>query len=303
MISCIVTTYKRPVEILRRALDSVINQTYRDTEIIVVNDAPMDKELVEAIRTLLDSYEKEILYIVPGQSGGACSARNAGLAEAKGEFVAFLDDDDEWLPEKLECQLKHMQEKDVALVYCSHYVTDAAGKERVIEEPLAMEGLQRDSFEQLLRCNFIGSTSYPLLRTEVVKELGGFLQEVESSQDHELWLRIAENHSIFYEKKPLVRLHYSKDGISRKKESVLQGYEYLLKKYKEIYKQNRELWNYRLNYLVVACFSLGFYRAGFDYMIRAFCVRPVSRHNIMFFTRGVKKAKRYFVSKLRNEEE
>lgn len=289
MISCIVTTYKRPINILKRAVDSVINQTCQDTEIIVVNDAPQDRETVENIRKLLESYDKEILYIVPEQSGGACAARNIGLERAKGEFVAFLDDDDEWLPEKLERQLRRMREYNVALVYCSHYVVDKSGRERLIEEPLAVEGVQEDGFEQLLRCNFIGSTSYPLIRTAVVRELGGFAVDIESSQDHELWLRIAKKYSVFYERTPLVKLFCSRDGISGKREKVLQGYEYLLKKYEVDYWQNRELWNYRLNYLVVACMSLGFYADGLQYFRRALKVKLFSRYNMMLLGRVWKK--------------
>lgn len=285
MISCIVTTYKRPVPILKRAVDSVINQSCQDTEIIVVNDAPQEIGLAEDIRKLLESYDREILYLIAEQSGGACRARNLGLAKAKGEFVAFLDDDDEWLPDKLERQLYRMQEKSVALVYCSHYAVGENGKERLIEEPLAVEGLHKDAFEQLLRCNFIGSTSAPLLRTGVVKELGGFATDMKSSQDHELWLRIAKQHSIFYERCPLIRLHHSQESISRNKEKVLQGYEYLLKKYEEVYKQNRELWNYRLNYLVVACISLGFYGESIRYFVRALRVKPISKHNMMVLGR------------------
>lgn len=285
MISCIVTTYKRPVGILKRALDSVINQTCRDTEIIVVNDAPQDEELVENIRELLNGYSKEIQYIVPKQSQGACGARNLGLQRAKGEYVAFLDDDDEWLPEKLERQLEQMRKKDVALVYCSHYLVDNEGKTRLIEEPLAVEGIHKEAFEQLLRCNFIGSTSYPLLRTEVVKKMGGFAGDIESSQDHELWLRIAKEHSIFYEKEPLVKLYYSKESISRNRQKVLQGYDYLLNKYEAIYKQDRELLNYRLNYLAVACATLGFYDESIRYLARAIRVKPFCRNNVMLLGR------------------
>lgn len=281
MISCIVTTYKRPVSILKRAVDSVINQTCQDTEIIVVNDAPEDRQLAEEIRELLNGYDKEIQYIVAEQSQGACGARNLGLEQVKGEYVAFLDDDDEWLPKKLEIQMNRMREKDVALVYCSHYVVDNEGEIRLIEEPLAVEEINQNVFEALLRCNFIGSTSYPLLRTEIVKEVGGFDPNIESSQDHELWLRIAQRHTVFYVKEPLVKLHYSKDSISRNKRRVLQGYEYLLNKYEEIYKQNKELWNYRLNYLAVACATLGFYGASVRYLIRAFRVKPICRHNVM----------------------
>lgn len=294
MISCIVTTYKRPVSVLKRAVDSVMKQTYSNIEVIVVNDAPEDEKLSDEIREMLNGYDKEIQYLVSEKSMGPCGARNLGLKQAKGEYVAFLDDDDEWLPQKLEVQFKRIKEKNVALVYCSHYSISDKGKIRLIEEPLAMEGIHNNAFESLLRCNFIGSTSYPLLRTKILEEVGGFNEDIESSQDHELWLRIAQEHAVFYVKEPLVRLYSGGDSISRNKSKVLQGYEYLLREYGEFYKQNKELWNYRLNYLAVACIILGFYDKSFGYWIRAFRVKPFSRHNAMLLGKFLRKLQNQF---------
>lgn len=289
MISCIVTTYKRPVNILKRAVDSVINQTCQDTEIIVVNDAPQDRELAESIRELLGKYSREIIYVVSEQSGGACSARNLGLEKATGEFVAFLDDDDEWLPEKLERQLHWMRKKDVALVYCSHYVIDKAGKKRLIEEPLAREGQYEDEFEQLLRCNFIGSTSYPLIRTETIRSIGGFTVGLKSSQDHDLWLRLAREYDIVYCREPLVILYYSQEAISRSFHNCLQGYEYLLEKYRDEYWKDKEILNYRLNYIAYYCMITGEWRYYLKYWFKALGVKLISRHNLMVLEKSVRK--------------
>ena len=131
MISCIVTTYKRPVNILKRAVDSVINQTCQDTEIIVVNDAPQDRELAESIRVLLGKYSREIIYVVSEQSGGACSARNLGLEKATGEFVAFLDDDDEWLEDKIELpkQPKRRNKMNTDKIYAESIAKEYAPKD------------------------------------------------------------------------------------------------------------------------------------------------------------------------------
>lgn len=291
MISCIVTTYKRPITILKRALDSVIHQTYEDIEIILVNDAPEDKVMDKKIRALLTTYEKPIQYILSPIHSGACGARNLGLEIAKGEYVAFLDDDDEWLPGKLEKQMYYMLKTEVALVYCSHYYVDKKGKKRLIEEPMAREGSNPDEFMQLLKCNFIGSTSYPLIKLAAVKAVGGFTKGLTSSQDHDLWLRIAREYPIGYDREPLVNLYYSADSISRCRSRVKEGYEYLLNKYRDVYGSNKKLLNYRLNYLAACSLSHGDIQGFLYYWVRACKVKPISRINGMFIQKGIKRLK------------
>lgn len=294
MISCIVTTYKRPIEIVKRALDSVVQQTYQDIELIVVNDAPKEQTLAEDIGKLLEGYAVSKQYIVHEKNKGACAARNTGIAHARGEYLAFLDDDDEWLPGKLKTQLAAMKSEQVALVYCSHYVIDKTGKKRWIEEPLAREGYQEDAFEQLLKENYIGSTSYPLLRTEAVRAVGGFSEGLRASQDHDLWLQLVQKYpgaSLAYCKEPLVNLYYSKEAISRNIENSIQGYEYLLDKYEWFYKEHKEIWNYRLNYLAYCCLCSGNAKYAVNYWRRATKVKRCSKHNLMLVSKGFQKIK------------
>lgn len=281
MISCIVTTYKRPIEVLKRAVDSILCQTYEEIEIIVINDAPEDIEHGRLIVDLLNSYNRNIRYAETKIQKGACHARNMGIEMARGEYLAFLDDDDEWLPRKLELQMSCMKENACALVYSSHYFMDKKGKKRLIQEPFAAIGIREYEFERLLCCNFVGSTSYPLLRKDAVTEVGGFCEELESSQDHDLWLRIARKYLIYYYDEPLVNLYYSEDSLSRDKRKLLQGYEYLLKQYTEYYEKDRELKNYRLNYLAFCCLKNGMPGAFFQYWMKAWKVKVFSRHNLM----------------------
>lgn len=103
LVTAVITTYKRGVNIVERALKSIVNQTYSNLEIIVVNDYPDDSELVEKIHNTIEKYrdQRPIEYIVVERNGGACKARNIAVNRAKGDYIAFLDDDDEWLPQKL----------------------------------------------------------------------------------------------------------------------------------------------------------------------------------------------------------
>lgn len=289
LISCIVTTYKRPVRILKRAIDSIVSQTYKNIELIVVNDAPEEMTLSNEISNLIKSYDVKSQYIIQKKNSGACAARNTGIEHANGKYLAFLDDDDEWFPCKLELQIETMHRSEVALVYCSHIEVDANGNNKHVEEELAGEGIRTGEFERLLRYNFIGSTSFPLLNTEAVKNVGGFTVGLKSSQDHDLWIRIAEKYQIEYCRKPLVKYNYSEEAISRNMSSKLQGYEYLLNKYSAFYECHKDTYNYRLNYLSYCCFKFGDMQDCWKYLKKAVKCRPLSIYNFMIADKAMKK--------------
>mgnify|MGYP006437461733 CR=1 FL=1 len=113
LVSCIITTCKRG-QLLSRAIESVLNQTYKNIEVIVIDDCPC-----EETRKIMNKYliqHHNIIYIQNENNLGPSGARNKGVFESKGEFIAFLDDDDEWLPEKIESQ---MQFVNIANIVCN----------------------------------------------------------------------------------------------------------------------------------------------------------------------------------------
>ena len=158
MISIIITTYKREAEILERAIKSAISQTIEDKEIIVVNDFPEYKEIVEAV---VDKYP-EVQLISHSSREGACKSRNDGAAIAKGEYLAFLDDDDEWENDKLDIQKKAALQYDADLVYCGGIgINDITGETRELD--FIKPCLNDDYYKILLSENIIGGCSFPLL--------------------------------------------------------------------------------------------------------------------------------------------
>lgn len=213
MVSVIITTYKRPPEILERAIQSVLGQTCQDWELLVVDDSPPDYVQRPDVESAVRQYEPYgVRYLPHERNLGANAARNTGLANAKGDFVAYLDDDDEWLPEKLEKQLEAMASygAGTALIYCGRLVhndTDGSIHEAKI---LFLDG---EVFDQLILSNFIGSTSYPLLRTAALREIGGFDPELPASQDFDVWLRIAQKHRVGFVRESLAKYHIH-DGES-----------------------------------------------------------------------------------------
>ena len=131
MVSAIVTTYKREPSMVLRAINSILAQTYNDMEIIVVDDSPKDYPYREEVKRVVTSRLEDFpqvksLYICHEHNMGACVARNTGLNAASGEYIAYLDDDDEWLPKKIEKQVKKIEQSDAVLVYCGSYCKNAS---------------------------------------------------------------------------------------------------------------------------------------------------------------------------------
>lgn len=217
MVTVVITTYKRKLDIVERAIRSVVAQTYRDWELIVVDDSPEDYEYRLEIKKMVNRYanDYQVVYHANPKSSGACFSRNVGLEMARGEFIAYLDDDDEWVPSKLERQTEAMNSADghVALVYCPYYsIDEETGQKKAVKKPMRSGML----YEYLLEVgNIFGGMSMPLMRTACVKDVGGFDILMQSAQDIDLWLRLAKKYPVIYLDEPLVNYYiHGGDQIS-----------------------------------------------------------------------------------------
>lgn len=245
MVSAIITTYKRNSNIVLRAIDSILAQTYKDIEIIVVDDSPQEYSGREGVKEAVLNRQKtskdiEIRYIAHEKNMGACVARNTGLYASNGEYVAYLDDDDEWLPEKIEKQMEIMQGSDVALVCCgSISYNDKEGTSHIRDEEL----FRGNVFKELLKGNFIGSTSFPLIRKECLLSIGGFDPLMLAVQDYDVWLRLAEKFEIDYVDEPLVVYHdHGDERITTNPQRRISGTTRLCSKFQSFLDADRELW-------------------------------------------------------------
>ena len=227
LVSVIVTTHKREPKMLKRALDSVVNQTYKNIEIIVVDDSPEDYEFRPKIKELVTGYENTI-YIAHGNNKGAAISRNDGIAVSKGEFLAFLDDDDEWLPEKTEKQISLMS-SDVGLVYCREYIVDSATGQKTINSRDYHTG---KVFKYLITDNFIGGNSFVLIRRSAIENCGNFA-DIKSAQDAELFLRISRKYKVAYVDEPLLNYYINHgERITHNHYNKIDGFTYIDKKYR-----------------------------------------------------------------------
>ncbi len=271
LVSAVISTYKRSPEMVKRAAESVLNQTYKDIELIIVDDSPSDYDLRDDVKNMAESLNGNVKYIRHEKNLGACAARNTGIQLANGEFIAFLDDDDEWLPEKIEKQIKKFVNEDVALVYCGNYTINSANNEKIISNTQYHNGYV---FDILIFDNFISSCSYPLIRKSVIKELGGFDIKMPAAQDLELWLRIAKKYKIDYVPEPLVN-YYIHDGekITKNHHKKVEALQRLLDLNMDYLKTNKKAYSFRILSSIYSVMYVSKAK-GFMLAIKAFFIYP-----------------------------
>lgn len=209
LISIIIPTYNKS-QYLKEAIESVLNQTYKEIEVIVVDDGSTDNT-GEVVKSFDDP---RVIYFFQKNKGPA-AARNSGLRRAKGKYIAFLDSDDLWLKEKLKKQIDFMEKNsEIGLLGTGCYeITD---KGKIIGKkifPIKNEILQKD----LIKYNpFIQSSV--MVKREVFDKVGLYDENFRESEDYELWLRIAENYKIRNLAEPLVMKRYYREGLSPAKD-------------------------------------------------------------------------------------
>lgn len=225
-VSVIIPTYNRADKV-KKSINSVLQQTYSDFELLVVDDGSTDdtQAVVEAIP------DSRIRYIKLAENKGASVARNEGVKRASCSLIAFQDSDDYWHPDKLEKQMLYWQEHpDYAMVYCPYIMHMA---EKVLTVPgKDWEGLEGNIFPWLLLRNSIGTPTM-LMKKECFLELGGFDSTLHSLEDWDFALRFADRYAIGYVDEPLVDAHYSAGGISSGNGAYYESRCRLIAQYKE----------------------------------------------------------------------
>ena len=197
-ISVIVPAYNAERTILE-TITSVLQQTFSDFELIVINDGSTDRTL-----ELLNSENDPRLKVFSYPNGGVSVARNRGITQARGEFIAVLDADDVWTPDKLELQVAALQQHpEAGVAYSWAYYMDEEGKSIQPSEPVYFAG---NVYAQLLVNDFVVSCSNCLIRRQAVESVGEFDPAVAGAADWDYWLRLAlhwsfvvvPKHQVFY---------------------------------------------------------------------------------------------------------
>ncbi len=253
--SVVIPTYNR-AELLAQAVQSVLNQTFNNFELIVVDDSP-DGTARSVIEAFVD---KRISYVKNNRGKGGAGTRNAGIFRSQGEWVAFLDDDDLWLPEKLERQYQKIQasDKEVGLVYSGHVKFESDSCYITGTFVPRHEGWL---YEQLLYKNVIGGLYSVVIRRDVLEKLEGLDERFPALQDADLYVRIAKTHKITFVKDPLVRVRNSGTRITTNYASKLRGNQLFWEKFETDLKKNKRLTHRAASRVFMFAFAQGNLRA------------------------------------------
>ncbi|MCB1865445.1 MAG: glycosyltransferase family 2 protein [Chromatiales bacterium] len=197
-VSVVIPTYNRAY-VLARAVDSVLAQTFQDFELLIVDDGSTDSTAALA-RRYVDLAPDKVRYLTQPHFNVA-SARNRGVRHARGELLAFLDSDDQWHPEKLQRQIGFLERSGVALVHTGRTLTRTPGnrRDRIRSFP---QRLARSSRELLSASANVAMTV--MVRRAALDRVGLFDEMLNTTQDLDLWLRIAREFDIGVIDAPLV---------------------------------------------------------------------------------------------------
>lgn len=226
-VSVIIPTYGRPT-LLKRAIESVLNQTYKNIQVIVVDDNDPGTEGRIETESLLAEFvaSNKILYLKHEKNKNGASARNTGLSVVSGEYVTFLDDDDEMLRYRIEKCVEKMESLDKSWGAC--YTDYEKRKAGGIVDTCGETRIGNLYIPALMRSMYIGSGSNLFLRTSSVKEIGGYDEDFRRNQDLEFMARLLEHNKLAFLPVKTLIIHYDdKERIKRKKLGK-DGYEYLV---------------------------------------------------------------------------
>lgn len=236
LVSIIITTYNRPFSMLKKAIESVINQTYDNIEIIIVDDNGDKKRKELDIESNINKFDR-VLYIKNRDNVGPSKARNIGINYSNGYYIAFLDDDDEYEKTKIEKQVKKMEasKSEVGLINIGYKrININKKKERVIYPP-KIEGNGLDYLVE--NGNYI---IYPLIKKECFDKVGLFNEELKHSEDYEMWLRILKTYSISYVYEPLALYYFhNNDNLTYNYAYFIDANKKIEEIHKDVFKQNK----------------------------------------------------------------
>lgn len=224
LVSIIIPTHNRVIS-LERAIASCLAQTYTNLEILVVDDASTPPA-VESISELYRNHA-QITWSQNEANRGAPFSRNVGLQKSKGDFICFLDDDDELYPDKIARQVEYLADTNDTVFGVTHDVQD----ERFGEKMIIQNRQNHPSYRSFLRGFANTGTEAVLYKRACLLEVGGFDETLPSSQEYDLLIRLSEHRNLDYLPYTLSRRHVVGDSISQNLSSKFTGSAMIYKRH------------------------------------------------------------------------
>ena len=226
MVSVILPTYNCE-NTVERTIRSVLNQSYGDLELIVVDDGSKDNT-VNVIESICDD---RIRLIKNAINKGACVVRNIGIDEARGEYIAFQDGDDIWVDDKLEKCLNTMEQQECDVVFSSYIVND----KKIIPPCNVNTAENKLLFHMQYFC--VGTPTIVGKREVFIAEK--FDEKLPRLQDYELMIRVFMKYNVFFIDEPLVKAYVQKGGITSNPEKGITAVSYIIDKYNSLLEDNK----------------------------------------------------------------
>ena len=231
MISVVIPLYNKEKSITS-TLQSVCAQTYTDFEVLVVNDGSTDNGAFIAAK-----YPDTRIRVIDKENGGVCSARNRGIVEAKGEFIALLDGDDQWDKEYLAEQVKMIQDFPEAAMWGINFAELNDGKLiRKLETALpdGYRGYVENYFQMPKRVSDLFCSSSVVIRRDVLDKVGMFDERIKYSEDSDMWFRIIANFPVAFYDRYMVWYLYDAENRAMNRTRLLKYWlPYFVEKYKD----------------------------------------------------------------------
>jgi glycosyltransferase involved in cell wall biosynthesis len=237
-VSVIIPTYNRS-DLLRSAIGSALDQTFTDLEIIVSDDKSTDNT-----RDVVQNFaDMRIKYILNKGKKGPSAARNTAISVSGGEYIAFLDDDDKWLPDKLQKQVEVLDssQSNICGVYTKSLKIDLLTGKIISANPVTDRTRGNLLYQLMIKSPI--HTPTVLVRKSCLEEVGLFDETMSYMEDLDLWIRLSMYWDFEYISKPLTKVYvHGIEHLSRNLLGQTEGREILLERYKHLFSKNKRSW-------------------------------------------------------------
>lgn len=289
-VSVIIPSYNRETG-LRRAIQSVLVQTFKDIEIIVVDDA----SIVDTEKVVGDFDDKRIRFIRHEKNKGLAGTKNTGIRMARGQYITFLDDDDEYLKKKIEQQFEILEESPptVGLVYCGIIYQTDEGRYLGVKRPGKKIWDTADHMER--------SGPTPLVKKTCFEKVGLFDENFRSFEDWDMWFRMSHHYEFRWCTEPLYIVHTGSPGqLTNNIEMMMKYLEMLYEKHAQSLatlpkKTRKTMYSKYHKSKAVRLFQSGKTRNGSKEAIKAIILNPLKVELWKIFISGIFGVKIYYL--------